>query len=193
MLVYPHLLRTSKLTLNLYRLNCLVCQPVRISDVLLYILPNKYTRLYHRVTLMAVIVKSVIDTRLLRNREQEKYFAAVCTKVAVVGSMRGCVKDAKRKEERKSAERKKEREIKRTKSDRGSDNLLACAHPKCAKSRRSAARAHCFLVCQVFRVLGPSGGHAIVTRSRATARQSRRSNALLLCIVLGQIKERGAR
>lgn len=78
------------------------------------------------------------------------------------------------------------------KSDgRGGDNLLACAHPKCAKSRRSAARAHCFLVCQVFRVLRPSGGHAIVTRSRATARQSRRSNALLLCIVLGQIKERG--
>lgn len=69
--------------------------------------------------------------------------------------------------------------------------MLACAHPKCAKSRRSAARAHCFLVCQVFRVLPPSGGHAIVTRSRATARQSRPSNALLLCIVLGQIKERG--
>lgn len=80
---------------------------------------------------------------------------------------------------------------KREKSDRGGDNLLACAHPKCAKSRRSAARAHCFLVCQVFRVLPPSGGHAIVTRSRATARQSRPSNALLLCIVLGQIKERG--
>lgn len=102
----------------------------------------------------------------------------------------------KREEKRRKKigkEKEREREIKRTKSDRGSDNLLACAHPKCAKSRRSAARAHCFLVCQVFRVLGPSGGHAIVTRSRATARQSRRSNALLLCIVLGQIKERGAR
>lgn len=95
-------------------------------------------------------------------------------------------------DEEGDANREREREGgKGEKSDRGGDNLLACAHPKCAKSRRSAARAHCFLVCQVFRVLPPSGGHAIVTRSRATARQSRPSNALLLCIVLGQIKERG--
>lgn len=37
--------------------------------------------------------------------------------------------------------------------------------PKCAKSRRSAARtAHCFLVCQVFRAPRPSGGRAIVAR-----------------------------
>ncbi|KAF7386479.1 hypothetical protein HZH68_013611 [Vespula germanica] len=44
---------------------------------------------------------------------------------------------------------------------------------------------------RVFRVLEPSKGCTIVTRSRATDQQSRRSNALLLCIVPGQIKKQG--
>ncbi|KAL2711498.1 hypothetical protein V1478_018519 [Vespula squamosa] len=43
----------------------------------------------------------------------------------------------------------------------------------------------------VFRVLEPREGCAIVTRSRATDQQSRRSNALLLCIVPSQIKKQG--
>nr|KAF7407031.1 hypothetical protein H0235_014687 [Vespula pensylvanica] len=43
----------------------------------------------------------------------------------------------------------------------------------------------------VFQVLEPSKGCTIVTRSRTTDQQSRRSNALLLCIVPGQIKKQG--
>lgn len=69
--------------------------------------------------------------------------------------------------------------------------------PKCAKSRRSAARAaHCFLVCQVFRAPRPSGGRAIVAREVVQPLSLDKAgdpNALLLCIVRGRNQGTGWR
>lgn len=44
------------------------------------------------------------------------------------------------------------------------DNLLAHPQMREIPSKCSSRTAHCFLVCQVFRVPRPSGGHAIVAR-----------------------------